>query len=111
MLGTCFRGFDARVGDMWLEFNAFLERPGDYRSDSVDSVHILFLRVRLADGRSYLANTNSAMPGSIDLHVTTVSPRFIGRLTASLPQEGAPVAPPLELSLRFDVSSQLGCTL
>jgi hypothetical protein len=108
MLGPCFLGFATFVDGMHLEFEAFVQAPGDYQGDSL---HILFLAARLADGRTFSASTNSEPYGEIDLHVAAVSPRFFGAVKASLYDRDDPSAPPLAISLTFDVAGHHDCFL
>lgn len=107
MSGRCFLGFHATAADLKLEFHAFVLEPGSYQGDPL---HALYLSAITAEGRSFLVNTLSSSPGEIDLTVTSVSPRFVGHLTATLFDELTPEAPPLELSLTFDIGGVEACT-
>lgn len=102
-----FQGFSARVGGMSIEFHAFVSEPGDYEGDSV---HILWLEVRRADGEHYLATGGTAVEsGNVSLHVARVAPRFIGRLEASMAFVDDPMRAPLMLDLTFDIAARAGC--
>jgi hypothetical protein len=105
--GRCFLGFRAAVADLQLEFHAFVQEPGRYQGDPV---HALYVNAITADGRSFLVNTLTSSPGEIELNVTTVSPRFAGHMTATLFDELTPDAPPLELSITFDIGGVEVCT-
>jgi hypothetical protein len=105
-LGPCFVGFTTFVGGMDIDFMAFVQEPGDYQGDPI---HILFLSARLPDGRTFSASTNSEPYGEIDLHAVAVSPRFSGAVNAKIYDRDDPSAPPLALSLTFDVKGSSGC--
>ena len=106
-IGPCFRGFTSTIDSMRVEFMAFVQTPGDYQGDSI---HILNLDAYLADGRVFSAGTSSAL-GEINLHVTAASPRFVGGLKGILYDRNAKDAPPLTLSLAFDVEAGDTCAL
>lgn len=105
-LGPCFRGFTADVGGMQLDLEAFVQAPGDYQGDSI---HILYVTAITPDGRTFSASTLSEPFGEIALHVTAVSPRFVGNVQASLYARDDPRAPPLTLSLAFDIAASEQC--
>ena len=91
---------------MQIDFVAFVQEPGDYQGDPI---HILYLAARLPDGRTFSASTNSEPYGEIDLHAVTVSPRFSGAVYAKIYDRDDPSAPPLTISLTFDVKGSGGC--
>lgn len=103
----CFRGFTSTVNGMRVEFVAFVQTPGDYQGDSI---HILNLDAYLADGRVFSAGDSWPL-GEIHLHVTAASPRFVGGLKGILYDRTAKDAPPLTLSLAFDVEAGDTCAL
>jgi hypothetical protein len=105
-LGPCFVGFATFVGGMQIDFVAFVQEPGDYQGDPI---HILYLSARLPDGRTFSASTNSEPYGEIDLHAVAVSPRFSGAVNAKIYDRADPSAPPLAISLTFDVKGSSGC--
>lgn len=91
---------------MRVELQAFVQEPGEY---SGDPIHILYVRVETEDGRTFVASTNGSTDGEIALHVTSVSPRFAGQVTATLPDAGEPEAAPLEVSITFDIRAAEPC--
>jgi hypothetical protein len=101
-----FHGFQAWLSDGAFDFKAFVAEPGDYTGDPV---HILWLELREAAGRSYRATGGSPGPGAIFLHVDTVEPRFIGNLEAVMFDETDAEAKPLNVKLEFDIAVRAGC--
>jgi hypothetical protein len=95
------------VGELSVDFKAFVFEPGDYEGDPV---HILWLDVSRANGEHYKAAVSTAeSSGSILLHVSQIGPRFISSLDASLPAVDDPMRAPLMLSLTFDIAVRAGC--
>ena len=102
-----FQGFYARVGEMTVDFHAFVSAPGDYAGDPVQ---ILWLDALRANGEHYRAAAGTGgSSGKISLHVAQVEPRFIGSLEASLPAVDDPMQAPLMLRLTFDITVRAGC--
>jgi hypothetical protein len=106
MLGSCFVGFRTVLDGMQIDFDAFVQEPGDYQGDYF---HILLLSVELVDGRAFFARANDVPYGEIYLHALTVSPRFSGSVDATLYDRNDGSAPPLSMSLTFDVEGSPGC--
>ncbi len=102
----CFSGFTAALDGLRVQFSAFVFEPGDYEGDSL---YILYMRVVTQDGRVFVANDGNMSIGDITLHVDSVRPRFVGEVDAILIDEVDAEAPPLELSLAFDVLSYDSC--
>ena len=105
-LGSCFRGCSAVLDGTHVGLIAFVQEPGEYKGDSV---HILFAQATTADGQAYVANAGTLYDGDITLHVSSVLPRFVGTVQLLLVREGQPEADPLNLSLAFDVLSEVAC--
>ncbi|MEP7051933.1 MAG: hypothetical protein ABJB12_16330 [Pseudomonadota bacterium] len=101
-----FQGFSARLGEMRVDFQAFVYEPGDYTGDPVK---ILWLEAVLANGEYYRAAVGTLGSGTISLHVAQVEPRFIGSLEASLPALNDPMLAPLTLRISFDIAVRAGC--
>lgn len=106
-VGPCFRGFGASVAGVRVGFEAFVQAPGDYEGDPI---HILYMEARNAEGRVFSASTNSEPFGEIHLHVTAVSPRFVGGVRGVLSAHDDPEAATLTLSLAFDVATSGSCS-
>jgi len=102
-----FQGFNARLGDMSVDFMAFVAKPGDYEGDPVQ---VLWLDASRAKGEHYRAACcTSESSGKISLHVEQVEPRFRGSLDALLPALDDPMRAPLMLTLSFDIAVRAGC--
>jgi hypothetical protein len=106
-LGPCFPAFSAVPNGMRVGLIAFVQEPGDYTGDPI---HILVAHATASDGRSYVANAGGASyDGAIQLHVSSVVPRFAGTAELLLIDEAQPEMAPLALSLAFDVSWPRAC--
>jgi hypothetical protein len=106
LLGSCFRGFTTTVGKLKIVLDAFVQVPGDYMGDSI---HLVMVSA-YTNGREYHAGLQRPPFGETNLHVTSVSPRFVGSIDAKLydSEDKDGVGPALELSLTFDVASPPG---
>ena len=105
-LGPCFASFSAVLNGMRVGLIAFVQEPGDYTGDSI---HILFAHATAADGRSYTGSAGINYDGQIQLHVSSVVPRFAGTAELLLLDEAQPELAPLALSLAFDISWPRPC--
>jgi hypothetical protein len=105
-LGPCFASFSAVLNGMRVGLIAFVQEPGDYTGDSI---HILFAHATATDGRSYKGSAGINDDGQIQLHVSSVVPRFAGTAELLLIDEAQPELAPLALSLAFDISWPRPC--
>ncbi|MEO8904557.1 MAG: hypothetical protein ABI488_19285 [Polyangiaceae bacterium] len=111
VVATClgyFEGFTSNGDGYSIEFEAFVQEPGDYRGDPV---HILYLTVTSPDGREYCASGGGAAcpAGWVTLHARTVAPRFSGFIEAVAFDQNDAEAPPMSLTLNFDVADNAAC--
>lgn len=107
---TClqlFEGFGATVGGFAVEFEAFIQEPGDYAGDPL---RILYLHMKAPDGSDYCGTGGlTSCLGSVNLHARAVAPRFSGELEAEVVDRDDPEAPPLAIKLTFDVADRTDC--
>src|SRR5205814_4585852 len=74
-VATClisFEGFHATIGGFSVEFQAFIQEPGDYTGDAL---RILYLDMKAPDGRDYCGTGGLGLClGWVRLHAQAVAP-------------------------------------